>query len=104
LDMQPTSLLPETRDDASRGDAQWTNKRATAQAVRAAKARHESGRRRFVDPTTCERNYSNSEMEFMQAMQDYKASSGRLFPTWSEVLEVLKDLGYEKPARMADSA
>ena len=36
-------------------------------------------------------------MEFMQAMQDYKASSGGMFPTWSEVLEVLQGLGYEKP-------
>ena len=32
----------------------------------------------------------------MQAMQDYKLKSGRMFPTWSEVLEVLRALGYEK--------
>jgi hypothetical protein len=36
------------------------------------------------------------ELEFMQAMQDYKKSSGRMFPTWSEVLEVLQSLGYRK--------
>jgi hypothetical protein len=36
-------------------------------------------------------------MEFMQAMHDYKQQSGRMFPTWSEVLEVLKSLGYAKP-------
>jgi hypothetical protein len=35
-------------------------------------------------------------MEFMGAMQLYKQASGRMFPTWSEVLEVLKGLGYEK--------
>ena len=29
-------------------------------------------------------------------MQDYKKKSGRMFPTWSEVLEVLRGLGYEK--------
>ena len=29
----------------------------------------------------------------MQAMQEYKQSSGRMFPTWSEVLEVLQGLG-----------
>ncbi len=49
-----------------------------------------------MDPTTCERDYSMAEMEFMQAMHDYKQSSGRMFPTWSEVLEVIKALGYEK--------
>ncbi len=32
----------------------------------------------------------------MRAMQEYKQKSGRMFPTWSEVLEVLRDLGYEK--------
>ena len=39
-----------------------------------------------------------AEMEFMHAMHDYKQSSGRMFPTWSEVLEVLKALGYQKDA------
>ena len=29
-------------------------------------------------------------------MQEYKKSSGRMFPTWSEVLEVLRSLGYQK--------
>src|SRR3954469_5626750 len=75
---------------------EWTNRRASAQATRAANARQASGRRRFVDPTTCEREYTVAEMEFMQAMHDYKQSSGRMFPTWSEVLEVIKALGYEK--------
>jgi hypothetical protein len=80
---------------------EWTDRRASAQATRAANARQVSGRRRFVDPTTCERDYSSSEMEFMQAMHEYKNSSGRMFPTWSEVLEVLRSLGYEKPGRTA---
>ena len=67
---------------------EWTDAKASSQALRAAQARQVSGRRRFVDPTTCEREYTVAEMEFMQAMQDYKARSGRMFPTWSEVLEV----------------
>jgi hypothetical protein len=79
-------------------DQDWTNKRASAQALRAAEARQESGRRRFVDPTTCERDYSQAEIEFMKAMQEYKKQSGRMFPTWSEVLEVLCGMGYEKPS------
>jgi hypothetical protein len=37
-----------------------------------------------------------AELEFMTAMQEYKKRSGRMFPTWSEVLEVLQDLGYQK--------
>ena len=53
-------------------------------------------RRRQIDPTTCERDYTPEEIEFMSAMDDYKRSSGRMFPTCSEVLEVIKSLGYEK--------
>ena len=34
----------------------------------------------------------------MGALQEYKRRSGRMFPTWSEVLEVLRALGYRKVA------
>jgi hypothetical protein len=68
-------------------------------------------RRRQIDPTTCERDYSPDEIEFMAAMDQYKRFSGRMFPTCSEVLEVLRNLGYEKrpkeepaPAPIADVA
>lgn len=80
----------------STGTPPWINRRASAQAARASQARQRSRRRHFVDPTTCDKDYSEPELEFMQAMQDYKLRSGRMFPTWSEVLEVLKSLGYEK--------
>jgi hypothetical protein len=53
-------------------------------------------RRRQIDPTTCERNYSAEEIEFMAALDSYKRTSGRMFPTCSEILEVLRGLGYEK--------
>ena len=95
-DAEPARPIAE--DEEGRG---WTDRRATAQALRAATARNASGRRRFVDPTTCDRDYTQAEREFMQAMHAYKQSSGRMFPTWSEVLEVLRDLGYEKPDEYA---
>jgi hypothetical protein len=53
-------------------------------------------RRRQIDPTTCERDYSSDEIEFMRAMDEYKRKSGRMFPTWSEVLEVVRGLGYAR--------
>ena len=53
-------------------------------------------RRRQIDPTTCERDYSEDEVEFMRALDDYKRRSGRMFPTCSELLEVLRALGYAK--------
>jgi hypothetical protein len=60
--------------------------------------RRRQDRRRQIDPTTCERDYSDGEIEFMRAMDDYKRKSGRPFPTWSEVLEVVMSLGYRKVA------
>jgi hypothetical protein len=95
---QPAAQIEETveRGDCPAQDGGWINRRATEQATRAANARQLSGRRRFVDPTTCEREYSEAEKEFMLAMNEYKRRSGRMFPTWSEVLEVLRTLGYEK--------
>jgi hypothetical protein len=53
-------------------------------------------RRRQIDPTTCERDYTTDEIEFMRAMDDYKRKAGRQFPTWSEVLEVVKSMGYKR--------
>src|SRR5438552_3564601 len=55
-------------------------------------------RRRQVDPTTCERDYTDEEILFMKAMDQYKRDNRRPFPTWSEVLEVLRALGYRKVA------
>ena len=56
----------------------------------------EGERRRQVDPTTCEKDYNEEEIAFMQAMDLYKRRNRRPFPTWSEVLEVLISLGYRK--------
>lgn len=58
--------------------------------------RRKSERRRQIDPTTCERDYNELEIEFMRAMDEYKRKSGRMFPTCSEILEVLHGLGYRK--------
>jgi hypothetical protein len=64
---------------------------------RSGKDRRERGeRRRQVDPTTCEKDYSDEEIIFMKAMDQYKRANRRPFPTWSEVLEVLRSLGYRK--------
>lgn len=58
------------------------------------KKRNKTQRRRQIDPTTCERDYSGDEVEFMQAMDNYKRKNGRMFPTCSEILEVIRDIGY----------
>lgn len=50
-------------------------------------------------PTTTKPSDMDAEViEFMTAMDDYKRVHSRPFPTWSEVLGVLKELGYERKA------
>ena len=60
--------------------------------------RRKGQRRRQIDPTTCERDYTEDELEFMRALDEYKRNSRRMFPTCSEVLEVIRSLGYVKLA------
>jgi hypothetical protein len=76
----------------------WLSRATRDRAARASQARHASSRRRLVDPTTCERDYSAAELEFMNAIQEYKRQSGRPFPTWAEVLSVARGLGYAQAA------
>lgn len=85
-------------DRRLRADRRKLQEGALAGDERRESSRRKVERRRQIDPTTCERDYKPDEIEFMRAMDDYKRRSGRQFPTWSEVLEVLRDLGYRKVA------
>jgi hypothetical protein len=49
----------------------------------------------------CEENfpgwdYTAEECEFLQAIDRYKRTRGRPYPTWREVLTVLRELGWRK--------
>ena len=93
----------DRRRRARREDEASAQTPVPAEPAAALERRKKVQRRRQIDPTTCERDYSIEEVEFMNAMDDYKRKSGRMFPTCSEVLEVIRDLGYVKlsPAGLA---
>ncbi len=59
-------------------------------------------RRRRVDPTTFEKQYTEVEIEFMNAIQDYKGRSGKMFPSHGDILKIALRLGYRKPAPLDD--
>jgi hypothetical protein len=86
--------LQERRDNAAATEFDGQERRKTP--------RRKVERRRQIDPTTCERDYSDDEIDFMKEMDDYKRRSGRQFPTWSEVLEVLRSMGYRRVAEPAE--
>lgn len=83
------------------GRRKATDRRKQAAPVaverRTGERREKVSRRRQIDPTTCERDYSDDEVAFMNALDQYKRKNGRMFPTCSEILEVIRDLGYVKP-------
>jgi hypothetical protein len=81
-----------------RGEERRKQEAVVAVERRAGERRTKVQRRRQIDPTTCERDYSTDEIEFMHALDAYKHTSGRMFPTCSEILEVIRGLGYVRVA------
>lgn len=97
---KPEERVAIDRRGASEGRRKGGDRRVANQPVaverRQMERRAKVSRRRQIDPTTCERDYSTDEIEFMNALDQYKRTSGRMFPTCSEVLEVIRALGYSK--------
>lgn len=57
------------------------------------------GRRRTDDRRNAEEGHMTDEQfDFLMAIDEYKRQNARPFPTWTEVLEVIKALGYRKVA------
>jgi hypothetical protein len=45
---------------------------------------------------------TDEQFEFVMAVDQYKRQNNRPFPTWTEVLDVIKALGYRKVAEPQD--
>jgi hypothetical protein len=57
------------------------------------------GRRRTDERKSAEEGQmSDEQFEFLMAIDEYKRKNTRPFPTWTEVLEVIKALGYRRVA------
>ncbi len=57
------------------------------------------GHRRTPERRAAEEGEMNDEQfEFLMAIDQYKKANQRPFPTWTEVLEVIRALGYRKVA------
>ena len=55
------------------------------------------GRRRADDRREAEEGEMNVEQfEFIMAIETYKKVNKRLYPTWTEILEIVQQLGYRK--------
>ena len=57
------------------------------------------GRRRSEERKSAEEgNMTDEQFDFLMAIDEYKKANDRPFPTWTEVLEIVKALGYRKVA------
>jgi hypothetical protein len=57
------------------------------------------GRRRSDERKAAEEGQmSDEQFDFLMAIHEYKKANARPFPTWTEVLEIIKALGYRKVA------
>ena len=57
------------------------------------------GRRLAEDRKSAEEGQmSDEQFDFLMAIDEYKRTNSRPFPTWTEVLDVIKALGYRKVA------
>ena len=86
----------DRRAKSDRREEERRQRSETVAVERRQSSRRKVPRRRQIDPTTCERDYTGDEIEFMTALEVYKRSAGRMFPTCSEILEVIRDIGYAK--------
>jgi hypothetical protein len=106
----PDTLFHERRggggDRRSAGAARPDAESPPPRPVKERRVRKE--RRRRIDPTTFEKQYTDDELEFMNAMQRFKVQSCKSFPSHGDVLRVAMSLGYRKvgatgPADSADT-
>jgi hypothetical protein len=92
------TLFPERREGTNRRGRNnpTDSKNDRSEAVPAPERRAKKERRRRIDPTTFEKQYTDDELEFMNAMQRFKVQSGKSFPSHGDVLRIAHSLGYRK--------
>ena len=58
------------------------------------------GKRRSDERKSAEEGQmSNEQFEFLMVIDEYKRKNARPFPSWTEILEVIKAMGYRKVAQ-----
>jgi len=93
---------PETAVPVDRRAAR-IDRRAGVDRRSGLERRRGPGRRRSDSRRSAEEGEMNTEQfEFVLAIDEYKRINNRPFPTWTEVLEVIKYIGYRKVAQRGE--
>ncbi len=90
----------QTEADTTTDETPAEKRRADRREDTGLERRRGPGRRRSDDRRSAEEGeMSGQQFEFVMAIETYKKVNKRLYPTWTEVLEVLHQLGYRKVSR-----
>ena len=65
-------------------------------APRATPRNQQPAEKRPLSYSPTDEDITPDVMEFIEAINHYKREHNRPFPTWSEVLKILKDMGYRR--------
>ena len=66
------------------------------------RTRRDRRKEKGLDPAVAEtarreeERYNLETLEFIQAVDRFKRKSLKVFPSWSEILDILRSLGYRK--------
>ena len=89
--------VPTERAPADRRQTGVDRRAARREGATGLERRRGPGRRRADDRRSAEEGEMTAEQfEFVMAIEAYKKVNKRLYPTWTEVLEVIDQLGYRK--------
>ena len=98
------AMLTSTRNTRGRTRSARSARKGTPAAAPAAptsptpqsRGRAKAPRKEKLSFSPTDEDITPEVMEFIEAIGHYKRENNRPFPTWSEVLKVLKGLGYKK--------
>ena len=95
----PTHADKERRSKNRRS----TSRRGVVDRRTGMERRRGPGRRRSDDRRSAEEGeMTDEQFAFIMAINEYKQVNKKPFPTWTEVLDVIKALGYRKVAEPED--
>lgn len=102
--MNQRSSDKEVGDGTTQTEQRKTDRRASSVDRRAGLERRRGPGRRRADARRDaeEGELSPEQFEFVMAIDEYKRANKRPFPSWTEVLEVIKYLGYRKVAEQGE--
>jgi len=95
-DRKPESRAPERRKKADRRESVVDRRGGLDR-------RRGPGRRRSDERRAAEEGeMTDEQFEFLMAINEYKKVNSKPFPSWTEILDVIRALGYRKVAEPED--